>query len=109
MQISVAGVAERLAPPEVPSAPAEAVIVSTASNTGNVDSPGGVVSLDLTPPFALTSENPPGLGTAVGGFDASSSGPLASGSSQRTTTTAAAPVLNACGSPPLGQRTRFPR
>ena len=41
--------------------------IVTVSNTGNVDSTGGVVSLASGSPFTLTSASPPGLANAAPG------------------------------------------
>jgi hypothetical protein len=109
-QVYLTGVEARKVPGEDPVGPASAVMFATVSNTGSVDSEGGVISLSSDDPFALTSANPAGLGDVTQGsaddFEVWTSGPIAAGSSQTFTVTEAtsqspicdpdAPHVNAC-------------
>ena len=58
IQIDLTGVEERKVPGEVALGPADAVVLATVSNTGNVDAAGGFVYLPLNSGFTLTSTSP---------------------------------------------------
>ncbi|HLK66557.1 MAG TPA: SBBP repeat-containing protein [Bryobacteraceae bacterium] len=102
IRLYLTGLEVRKVPVEVSLGPADAVELVTVSNTGSIDSTGGIVSLPLSPPFTLTSSSPPGFGKPGDEFDVHSSAPTAPGGSQTFTTTAAAQVATACNNPPLG-------
>lgn len=102
IRIYVTGVEARRVPPEVPIGPADALIIATASNTGNVDSTGGFISLSSDGQFTLTSASPAGLANATQGspddFEVWPSVPIAAGRSQIFTATETTSILPVCAS-----------
>jgi hypothetical protein len=111
IQLYVTGVEARKVPGEVAQGPASSLVVTTVSNTGSVDLPGGSISLAMGSPFTLTSANPAGLASvsqgSSGDFEVWPSVPVPAGSSQTATATSATPVAPLCGSPPLGVQACF--
>lgn len=116
-QISLTGVEARKVPSEIAAGPANSLILATVSNTGNVDSSGGLVSLSLNSPFTLTSSNPLGLANATQGSPAdfqvwpslnTATGlTTAAGMSQVLTSTATATLASTCDVAPLGVKACF--
>jgi hypothetical protein len=111
IHISLTGVEARRVSHNVLLGPAATLEVTTITNTGNVDSTGGYISLPLSPPFTLTSASRPGLADGSQGaaddFPFWPSGPIPAGGSQAVTATTATTVATSCGTPPLGAQACF--
>jgi hypothetical protein len=106
IQVYLSGVEARHVSHAIPLGPADALMIVTVSNTGNVDSPGGLVLQDFIPGYSLTSVSPAGA-TSLATLNADSeiawsSPSLSAGSSQvfvSTTQTNAAPFASTVSVP----------
>ncbi|MGA2581371.1 MAG: SBBP repeat-containing protein [Bryobacteraceae bacterium] len=96
IQVYLTGVVARQAPPEEPTAPANAFMLATVSNTGGVDSPGLIATLSLSP-FGLTSASPDGLGAGGSNFEVWISDSIAAGASQTFMATGTDVGVPTCG------------
>jgi hypothetical protein len=110
IQVYLIGAEVRKASHNVPVAPADAVVMVTVSNTGDVDSTGGFISLWTNGAFTLTSSSPAGLANSApgspDGFEVWPSVPIAAGSSQTFTATETTGLSPLCGGG-LGAQTCF--